>query len=64
MGYMEWIRTWEPGPRWEPWPEWDFMAEPPQEDEGPFCSSLCDCVRQGGLYGRYTGTRGGEAGGD
>ncbi len=27
MGYMEWIRTWEPAPRWEPWPDWDFMAE-------------------------------------
>ncbi len=27
MGYMEWIRTWEPVPRWEPWPDWDFMAE-------------------------------------
>ncbi len=27
MGYMTWIRTWEPVPRWEPWPDWDFMAE-------------------------------------
>ena len=45
MGYMEWIPTWEPVPRWEPWPDWDFLAEPLQEGEGPFCSSLCECNR-------------------
>ena len=48
---------WEPVTPWEPWPEWDFLAEPPQEGEGPFCSALCDCVRQEGLHGRYWGTR-------
>ncbi len=44
--------------RWEPWPEWDFLAEPPQEGEGPFCSPLCDCVRQEGLHERYWGQEG------
>ncbi len=62
MGYMEWIRTWEPVPRWEPWPEWDFLAEPPEEGEGPFCNSLCDCVRQEGLHGRYWGQEGEKQG--